>query len=1222
MLTTVIPGNGLGQDAAIRLDLTDQRGAVILKAADAALRPEKKIGSVAPNPATLRWHNGESLAGEPLEASATELTWRSPFFEDPLILKWEALRRIDRVLEPATSSEPFSIALRDGSHLFGDVVAVSEETITIRSARHDEAVLKRAEVLSARRLEGGNLVTGGPAGESRWRVVADTAKNLSALATTVPIIRSGAGGALDFPYWNRGAILEVAMPELVDVEFRVRSSHRPDFQLALGAGGAQRLRVETWDEDLVLTAGRAFKSIRKLTDTEREVALRICWDRRTQKCAVFSSAGERIAEWDVPLDASNANQQVLLQNKGRDLSLELLRVRKWDGQPPAKIAGKLPRAEFADGRIVEGRIGAGTPGAIALQADGADSATIHPLSEVEALVFSSDRPKLSESETTLAYADGTLLHGRIESIQDGRASLRTGFCDEPLGAQIAGLRQMLRQPLKTTGATPEPPLAEWDTLVLPNLTLHGRLASTGDARPRWLPVGGVRPVLPSGRLAVEMRRAFPPKTEHPGAEALFYINTGDVLPGRLRGLDRTGVEIESEISEITTLPTASLDAVQFGAATASSVQGFTDPAWRILRGVEQDISRTADSAELETESALGHPSVMSCSEIQFRFVVDGGVTGVRLWLFTSGDEYTSAPSLLLAGAGTRFYFSLEEGKGRAQGNLQTANVIGGASFAVRLVIDEKQLQLHVNGSLVRSFPLPAQQRRGFGMVFEPPEVVLGNGVRTVKLSDFAATSGAGGTWVPAVSADAKSQALTVPRFRKDDPPRHVLLAANGDVLRGEIEAATASHFRFRSVLENLRVPRDRVRAAIWLKPPDKNAPPPEPPSAMMKALEQKLTRRVRYSSASLSTLTGVLQREVGGLKFTLPAMADPPQTARVTLQFAGQTVAEALDEICGLFALRYRVDGETIVLEARAPAASELVEKEYWLKSSAFPTGESAPDALAKKGIPFPAKSSTTWRPLSGRLTVVNTAANHEKLAAVLAAEFGGRVDSPTHWLLLTSGARLGLTVEKFEPDAVSGSHPVFGRCRVPMSGIHTIRTSPPEPTPAMKALADWRLVDAPEPALPEAGGESSPTLGKAAAAFKLPLLDGGEFDLAASKGKVVVLDFWATWCGPCIKSIPALIEAMSAFPSDRVTLLGVNQSEPPEQVKRFLETRGWRFAVALDAGQKVARQYGVEGIPHTVIIGPDGNVAWVKTGFSPAGAAEAAEAVKTLLGSGATVPQ
>src|SRR5262249_40266362 len=155
---------------------------------------------------------------------------------------------------------------------------------------------------------------------------------------------------------------------------------------------------------------------------------------------------------------------------------------------------------------------------------------------------------------------------------------------------------------------------------------------------------------------------------------------------------------------------------------------------------------------------------------------------------------------------------------------------------------------------------------------------------------------------------------------------------------------------------------------------------------------------------------------------------------------------------------------------------------------------------------------------------------------------------------------------------------------------VRNIRTSPPKPAPVVQPMGDWRLVFAAEPVLPESsdGGGTSPLLGKDAKSFKLPLLGGGDFDLAKEKGKVVVLDFWATWCGPCIQSLPSLIEAISALPGDRVSLIGVNQSEPAERVKSFLETRGWKLNVALDAGQRISQQYGVEGIPHTVVIGPD----------------------------------
>jgi len=219
-----------------------------------------------------------------------------------------------------------------------------------------------------------------------------------------------------------------------------------------------------------------------------------------------------------------------------------------------------------------------------------------------------------------------------------------------------------------------------------------------------------------------------------------------------------------------------------------------------------------------------------------------------------------------------------------------------------------------------------------------------------------------------------------------------------------------------------------------------------------------------------------------------------------------------------------------------------------------------------------------------------------------------------THTLLLSNGGRLALNVSRFELDAVTGNAQRLGEVKVPMNQIVTVRTTPPEESALLRSFREWKLAYTPEPVLPEAGGESSPMLTKEAPTFTLPLLAGGDFDLAKEKGKVIVLDFWATWCGPCVKSLPDMIAKMAEFDPSKVRFIAVNQAEPSDQVKAFLETRGWKMEVALDGFQRVGQQFKVEGIPHTVIIDAEGKVAFVKTGYSPDGADKLAEQVRKLL--------
>lgn len=126
------------------------------------------------------------------------------------------------------------------------------------------------------------------------------------------------------------------------------------------------------------------------------------------------------------------------------------------------------------------------------------------------------------------------------------------------------------------------------------------------------------------------------------------------------------------------------------------------------------------------------------------------------------------------------------------------------------------------------------------------------------------------------------------------------------------------------------------------------------------------------------------------------------------------------------------------------------------------------------------------------------------------------------------------------------------------------------------------------------------PLVNKPAPSFDLETVDGTKFNLASQKGKVVVLDFWATWCGPCTMALPIITEVTSSLKDKDVVFLAVNIQETPEQIKEFLNKKNLKISVGLDSEGKVAEMYQVRGIPQTVIVGKDGNVAEVHVGFSP----------------------
>jgi peroxiredoxin len=148
---------------------------------------------------------------------------------------------------------------------------------------------------------------------------------------------------------------------------------------------------------------------------------------------------------------------------------------------------------------------------------------------------------------------------------------------------------------------------------------------------------------------------------------------------------------------------------------------------------------------------------------------------------------------------------------------------------------------------------------------------------------------------------------------------------------------------------------------------------------------------------------------------------------------------------------------------------------------------------------------------------------------------------------------------------------------------------SPPPGAKDAQAMAAARPLD---------NAQASELEGKPAPQFKLDSLEGKPVALAGLSGKVVVLDFWATWCGPCRASLPHLNELYNELKDKGVAVYAIDQQEDKQDVLDFVTETKLTLPVLLDAEGKVGAQYGVEGIPQTVVIGRDGKVKKVYVGF------------------------
>jgi thiol-disulfide isomerase/thioredoxin len=133
----------------------------------------------------------------------------------------------------------------------------------------------------------------------------------------------------------------------------------------------------------------------------------------------------------------------------------------------------------------------------------------------------------------------------------------------------------------------------------------------------------------------------------------------------------------------------------------------------------------------------------------------------------------------------------------------------------------------------------------------------------------------------------------------------------------------------------------------------------------------------------------------------------------------------------------------------------------------------------------------------------------------------------------------------------------------------------------------------------PPSESEAKVQVGRAAPNFKLPDLSGREISLDQYKGKIVMLDFWATWCGPCRMTMP-LVEKLQSQYSNSLVLLAINLQEPKDIVRDYVREQSIHSQVLLDEQGSVGETYGIESIPMQVLVDKSGIVRHIQMGFSP----------------------
>ena len=123
---------------------------------------------------------------------------------------------------------------------------------------------------------------------------------------------------------------------------------------------------------------------------------------------------------------------------------------------------------------------------------------------------------------------------------------------------------------------------------------------------------------------------------------------------------------------------------------------------------------------------------------------------------------------------------------------------------------------------------------------------------------------------------------------------------------------------------------------------------------------------------------------------------------------------------------------------------------------------------------------------------------------------------------------------------------------------------------------------------------------GATAPDFALASLDGPNLRLSEYRGDVVMLNFWATWCGPCRQEMPMLEEIYGRYRPAGFQLLGINVDGEPSRARRMAQDLGVTFPLLVDTDKTVSKLYDIRAMPVTVLIDRDGTVRHVHHGYRP----------------------
>jgi thiol-disulfide isomerase/thioredoxin len=1053
LLLLILLGPALGQEKAAKNDSTS----------------DEKKQELKSDQRLLAWNNGNVLPGALLKGDESDLYWNSDLFRGELQIDLNALNNIKfpRDETQRATKEKYFVRTLNGDKLYGEIQKIDEDGLTLTSERHGEITITNDQISKLVHLGNAGYVFMGISDLEDWGSLKRTKKHW----------RISDSGDLESTKNDINLFYQTDLPDAVQIDLVVKWEKNLDMVFGLGVPTNAKIldetlpRIESWEDSLVLNQEEDFSIIyESIDEKQKRLVLQIQWDRKTNTVVIMDEQGQELCTSTVPDKIRGVEPGIYLENKTGDLKVETLRISKTAaGYDPSKKGVQLTDGTIAYGDLVS--------------YDGKEWTVLDPETEEETTVptekFRTALVKVAAVETKdintlIRFQDGSLLTGTMDSIDEESINLKTIFSEDSVSSQLAGISV-----IRFLGMKDGDDLKGSHTLYSDYGKLFGQVfAGSGEDNDvlRWKPVGcktGLPLTNADAKILLSNEITMTPDEDQEYPDTIYFVNK-DTIPCKILSIDEEQVVFES-FAENDRVQQSLIKAIDFSAMRVSGPVSCLDAGWYFSDKAEKSIEVENDEEMIiRGTGVFGHSSLAAVGSLKFSLEwKSGNYNSLDIRNFVRSPKNTSGGLGLKILLWDNMVMISDAEQNRMVANQQIQTPNNKADIEIKL--KDGKLTVLVGRKKAFTRNVTAKAMKGNAVSFNLSNM-NGNAKPQVTLSNISINNSGSGSSPTFVDPEKKELLLTIPRLRKDNPPKHILCARNSDLLRGELTAMNEDRILFESRLDNFTFERQVVSSIVWL--------------------HAKTPKQIEKEK------------------------------------------------------------------EAEENAAKEKEKGEKQTES-----------------------------------------------------------DAQTVQILMKGGQRLTVDAQLLSDETLNGYSDTLGKCSIPIDDIKELRMGKFATEATDVAYADWVAKAAPEPVLedesganPESFGKTSPLIGKKAKDFSLKLLDGKTFKLSENKGKVIVLDFWATWCGPCVKALPDMIRATDRFDPDKVVFIAVNQLEEPELIKMFMKRREMEMQVGLDNGD-IGDLFDVTSIPQTVIIDQEGKIAFLKVGAEADLENKMGKAIEGVLG-------